>query len=323
MKAIAIYSILPTLGLLMFTASASAAERKTLSLDDAKKVLAAAVDQAKKGAGTAAIAIVDDGGNLMLVERLDNTFAAGANISIGKARTSALFKKPTKVFEDVINKGRTAMTALNDFTPLQGGVPIIVEGQIVGAIGVSGAASAQQDEEIAIAGANALSSAAPQAARPVIYFDCQTVLAAFARGAVLFDGMGANFQVHASRRSEPGLSEVHARETDVIYVLDGEATFVTGGVSVDPRQVAPNEFRGSRIEGGTDRKLCKGDVIIVPAGTPHWFKEVRGEFRYYVIKVSQLFQHISKHPSHAVEHQHENLKDDVHCPVAACRRRLQ
>src|SRR3954464_13679012 len=86
--------------ILLISGSSLAAEKKTLSLDDAKRVLAAAVDQAKKGAGTAAIAIVDDGGNLMLVERLDGTFAAGANISIGKARTSALFKKPTKLFED-------------------------------------------------------------------------------------------------------------------------------------------------------------------------------------------------------------------------------
>ena len=71
------------------------------------------------------IAVVDDGGNLMALERVDGTFAAGANISIGKARTAALFQKPTAFFEDIIAKGRTAMVALNDFTPLQGGVPII------------------------------------------------------------------------------------------------------------------------------------------------------------------------------------------------------
>src|SRR5438067_3889301 len=128
-------------------------QKKSLSLDDARKVVEAAVAEANKGAGTAAIAVVDDGGNLMLVERLDGTFAAGANISIGKARTAALFKKPTSVFENIINKGRTAMTALNDFTPLQGGVPIYVDGLVVGAIGVSGAASAQQDDQVANAGA--------------------------------------------------------------------------------------------------------------------------------------------------------------------------
>src|SRR3954454_12997106 len=132
-------------------------DKKALTLDGAQKVIAGATAQAARNKSGGVIAVVDDGGNLMALERLDGTFAAGANISVGKARTAALFKKPTKFFEDVINKGRTAMTTLNDFTPLQGGVPIVVDGQIVGGIGVSGAASAQQDEEVAIAGATALS----------------------------------------------------------------------------------------------------------------------------------------------------------------------
>jgi glc operon protein GlcG len=144
--------------------NAQTAERKALTLDGAKRVIAAAVAEARsKNAPGGAIAVVDEGGNLVAVERLDNTFAAGANISIGKARTAALFKRPTKFFEDVINKGRTAMAALPDFTPLQGGVPIVIDGQIVGAVGVSGAASAQQDEELAIAGANALATNSAQA----------------------------------------------------------------------------------------------------------------------------------------------------------------
>src|SRR6266511_2979223 len=143
---------------------AQTVQKKGLTLDGAKKVIAAAVAEAKsKNAPGGAIAVVDEGGNLVAVERLDNTFAAGANISIGKARTAVLFKRPTKFFEDVINKGRTAMTTLNDFTPLQGGIPIIVDGQIIGAVGVSGAASAQQDEELAIAGANALATSSAQA----------------------------------------------------------------------------------------------------------------------------------------------------------------
>jgi len=143
---------------------AQTVERKSLTLDGAKKVIAAAVAEARsKNAPGAAIAVVDEGGNLVALERLDNTFAAGANISVGKARTAVLFKRPTKFFEDVINKGRTAMATLSDFTPLQGGVPIMVDDQIVGAIGVSGAANAQQDEELAIAGANALAARAAQA----------------------------------------------------------------------------------------------------------------------------------------------------------------
>jgi glc operon protein GlcG len=145
-------------------APAQTVQKRALTLDGAKKVIAAAIAEAKsKNAPGGAIAVVDEGGNLVAVERLDNTFAAGANISIGKARTAVLFQKPTKFFEDVINKGRTAMTTLNDFTPLQGGIPIMVDGQIIGAVGVSGAASAQQDEELALAGANALATSSAQA----------------------------------------------------------------------------------------------------------------------------------------------------------------
>lgn len=146
------------------TAHAQTVQKKSLTLEGARKVIAAAVAEARsKNAPGGAIAVVDEGGNLVAVERLDNTFAAGTNISIGKARTAALFKRPTKFFEDVINKGRTAMATLNDFTPLQGGIPIIVDGQTIGAVGVSGAASAQQDEELAMAGANALATSQAQA----------------------------------------------------------------------------------------------------------------------------------------------------------------
>ena len=154
--------VLPAILGLLFVLTVANADAQTaakigLNLEGAKKVIANAVAQAKKlNAPGAAIAVVDEGGNLVAVERLDNTFAAGANISIGKARTAALFKRPTKAFEDIINNGRIAMTSLADFTPLQGGVPIVVNGQIVGAIGVSGAASAQQDEDLAMAGAAAL-----------------------------------------------------------------------------------------------------------------------------------------------------------------------
>ncbi|HEX6436339.1 MAG TPA: heme-binding protein [Candidatus Binatia bacterium] len=153
-----------TLLTLSSVGAAQIIEKKGLTLDGAKKVIAAAVAEARsKNAPGGAIAVVDEGGNLVALERLDNTFAAGANISIGKARTAVLFKRPTKFFEDAINKGRTAMTTLNDFTPLQGGIPIIADGQVIGAIGVSGAASAQQDEELAITGANALATSSAKA----------------------------------------------------------------------------------------------------------------------------------------------------------------
>ena len=265
--------------------SAQVAEKKVLTLDGAKQVIAASVAEAKKlKAPGGVIAVVDDGGNLMALERLDNTFAAGANISIGKARTTALFKKPTKVFEDIVNKGRTTMVALNDFTPLQGGVPIIVEGQIVGAVGVSGAASAQQDEEIAIAGANGLSGKLASANAPAVtYIESGKVSAAFAKGAPLKET--AEYKIHASRRTEPGLVEIHVYETDTIYVLEGSSLFITGGKVVNPKLTAPGEIRGTDVIGGEAHRLRKGDVMVVPEGVPHWFKEVDGTFLYYVVKV--------------------------------------
>src|SRR5687768_13551111 len=274
-------------------ANAQTAQKTTLTIEGAKKVIAGAVAYAKKNnAPGGVVAVVDEGGNLMALERLDGTFAAGANISIGKARTAVLFKRPTKAFEDIIKNGRTAMVALPDafFTPLQGGIPITVDGQIVGGVGVSGAASAQQDEELAIAGANVLLQAKlsdkSQANKPeALFFDATQVNTSFSAGAVLLDGNDRNYMVHTSRRDKPGLAEIHAVDTDIIYVMEGKATFVTGGTVADAKEIAPDELRGSRIEGGVTRQLSKGQVIIVPNNTPHWFKEVNGEFLYYTIKV--------------------------------------
>ncbi len=281
--------LLLTLLLFMSAVSADAqvAEKKSLTLEGANTVIAGAMAEAKKlNAPGGVIAVVDDGGNLMALERIDGTFAAGANISIGKARTAALFKKPTKFFEDVIKNGRTSMVALADFTPLQGGVPIIIDGAIVGAVGVSGAASAQQDEELAIAGADAVmnGTAANTNPAPITYFDSARVQAAFAKGMPLTEA--GNYKVHASRRTDPGMAEVHTKDTDIIYMLQGSATLVTGGTVVDGKTTAPDEIRGKEIAGGDTLKINPGDVIIIPAGTPHWFKEVQGPVLYYVVKVS-------------------------------------
>jgi glc operon protein GlcG len=129
--------------------------KKALTLEGAKVVAAAAAAEAKKGNEGASIAIVDDGGNLIYLERIQPTFPMGATISTEKARTAALFQKPTKILEDAIVGGRTPL--LNAWSaPLNGGEPIVVENQVIGAIGVSGASSAARDAVIAIAGANAL-----------------------------------------------------------------------------------------------------------------------------------------------------------------------
>src|SRR5207249_5035009 len=165
--------------------TAQTVEKKTLTFQGAERVVAAAKEEAQKlQAPGGVIAVVDDGGNLMALERLDGTFSAGANISIGKARTAVMFKKPTRFFEELINsngKGRTVMTALDNFTPLIGGIPITVDGQIVGGVGVSGAASADQDEKLAIAGSNAFATGTSAMADPpaqISYFETSKVAAA-------------------------------------------------------------------------------------------------------------------------------------------------
>src|SRR6266853_834086 len=262
-----------------FAGGSEVADKKALTLEGARKAIAGAVAYAHKNNAGGVIAVVVNGGNLMALERIDGTFAAGANISIGKARTALLFQKPTKVFEDIVNKGRTAMVAIEGFTPLQGGVPISVGGQIVGAVGVSGAASAQQDEELAMAGAKAFESGPP----PVSYFPKDQVKAAFAKGSVLFDHSD-KYMVHASRREQSEMSEIHTKDADIVYVLDGTATLITGGMAVNSKPIAADEFRGERIDGGETRQLSKGDVIIIPASVPHWFKEVTNPFLYYVVK---------------------------------------
>jgi glc operon protein GlcG len=280
-------------------------EKKSLNLDGAKQAIAAAADYAQKNnAPGGVIAVVDEGGNLMALQRLDGTFAMGATISIGKARTAVLFKKPTRFFEELINKGRTAMTAVDGFTPLIGGIPIIIDGQVIGGIGVSGAATANQDEELALAGANAVmggqtkieaapiskenpgSVIAPSAKHVATVIDANAVSTAFAKGMPLLETAG--YKVHASRRVEPGQTEIHTLDTDVIYVIDGSATLVTGGKAINPKEVAANEIRGTRIEGGEEHQITKGEVIIIPNGVPHQFTSVTGELHYFVCKPTAL-----------------------------------
>jgi glc operon protein GlcG len=135
------------------TAHAQLADKKVLTLQAAKKIAAAAEADAKKKNARVVIAIVDDGGNLILLERLDDTQVASVEVGIGKARTAAIFRRPSKEFEDQIRTGRVAALALPGATPLQGGVPITFEGRVIGAIGVSGE-TPLQDEEIAKAGAS-------------------------------------------------------------------------------------------------------------------------------------------------------------------------
>jgi len=142
----------------LFVAPYSQAQVETtyeLNLEGAKEIMTQAVSYAKANKATgAAIAIVDAGGNLVLLERLDGTFPVAAEVSHGKARTAAVFKMPSKNLEENILKGRNSLITGGEVM-LRGGVPIIYKGKVIGGIGVSGAASADQDTEIAEAGLTA------------------------------------------------------------------------------------------------------------------------------------------------------------------------
>src|SRR5262249_28583249 len=93
------------------------------------------------------------------------------------------------------------------------------------------------------------------------------------------------YLVMSVKRVEPGQSEIHAKETDVFYVIDGAATLVTGGTIVDGKTTEPDQIRGKSIKGGETRRLAKGDVMTIPKGTPHWISAVEGSITYFLVKV--------------------------------------
>jgi glc operon protein GlcG len=275
-----------TLVLVLVSPMAAPAQTMTPALDlaQASRLAGLAATEARTRHAAGSIAIVDAGGHLLFLERLDNTFPAAATVSIEKARTAALFRVPTRNFEDAIKNGRHALLGVDVLTPLQGGVPIVIGDHVVGAVGVSGAHSAQEDDDIAQAAVTAFAQApaTPTAFGEVAYLKDTAVAAAFMKGMPLVET--GDYKIHASRREAAGQAEVHGRDTDIIYVLEGSVTFVTGGTVVDPSGVGPDEIRGARIEGGRAQALNKGDVIVVPAGVPHWFSQVDETFLYYVVK---------------------------------------
>lgn len=133
----------------------------------------------------------------------------------------------------------------------------------------------------------AFSAAQPASSAKVEYYPHVKVATAFAKGEMLTQGKsgGGVYKVLTARRDGPGEVEVHNLDTDIVYVLKGTATFVTGGKVVGGKQTAPNETRGHMIQGGTPHHLGPEDIIIVPHGVPHWFEAVQPPFLYLVIKV--------------------------------------
>lgn len=206
-----------TLAVLANEAGAQTTERKTLTPDGAKRVAAAAAAEARKGNEGGAIVVVDDGGALVLLERLDGTFAAASNVALKKARTAATFRKATRDLENAVKNGRLSLLAVPEMTPLQGGVPIVVGGWVVGAVGVSGASSAQRDDEVAVAGAKGIDAAAP-ASEPAP-LDASRVTLAGARAA------GAAAAAEAKAKQTTGAVAVADEGGALVYVERFDGTF--------------------------------------------------------------------------------------------------
>jgi uncharacterized protein GlcG (DUF336 family) len=128
---------------------------KYITLDDAKRAMVAAETEARKNNWNMAIAILDAGAHLIFFERMDDVQIGSVAVAIGKARTSVNFKRPTKALDDLVSGGRTAFLAIEGVIPLQGGLPVMVDGKLIGAVGVSGGTAAQ-DEQVALAAVEAL-----------------------------------------------------------------------------------------------------------------------------------------------------------------------
>ena len=162
-------------------ANAQLSEKKILTLAAAEKIAAAAEIEAKKRNATVVIVVVDDGGYPLIIKRLDDTQVASVEVGMGKARTAAIFRRPSRDFEEQIKNGRLASLVLPGATPLQGGLPLIVDGKTIGAIGVSGN-TPQQDEDIAKAGVAAFESVSKAPATSVTYLPAKQVSQAYVKG---------------------------------------------------------------------------------------------------------------------------------------------
>jgi len=230
------------------------------------------------------VSAVDAGGALIYLHRPDGAQVASVEVTTDKARTAAIYRRPSKDFEDQASGGRPSALHLARAVPLQGGMPILHDGYVVGAIGVSGASSADEDQELAVIGSESLSAPATNGRRgSAAFFPSAQVQEKFETGGLLLDTSG--YKIDAGRREAPGEVEYHEGVVDVMRVVDGTATVITGGEIEDVREVGPGELRGKAVAGGTTHRLSAGDVLAIPNGVPHQFVEVSDPFLYFVVKV--------------------------------------
>jgi glc operon protein GlcG len=205
-------------------------------------------------------AVVDSTGELLYLWRPDQAQVASVGVATDKARTAAIYRRPSKDFEEQASNGRPSALHLARAVPLQGGIPIVHDGHVIGAIGVSGASSADEDQELAVHGAVAI-AAAPAGET---YVSSDDVKAKFDAGGLLLET--PRYALDAGRRTEPGAVELHESTTDIMFAVEGRATVVTDG---------------------TPHTLEAGDVLVIPHGVHHEFVEVTNPFLYFVVKVER------------------------------------
>ena len=249
---------------------------------------AAGAEAARRGVAPV-ISAVDAGGALMFLVRPDLAQVASVEVTTDKARTAAIYRRPSKDFEDQASSGRPSALHLARAVPLQGGVPIEHDGHVIGAIGVSGATSADEDNELAQIGAAAVAAAGNGGSANghrdgAAFFPAAEVAERFAAGGLLLDTSA--YKIDAGRREAPGEVEYHQHAVDVMHVVEGAATVVLGGEMRDVREVGPGELRAAAIDGGERRDLRPGDVLAIPNGVPHQFVDVSQPFLYFVVKVA-------------------------------------
>jgi uncharacterized protein GlcG (DUF336 family) len=263
----------------------SAVEVPALTYEGARLAAEAAAAEAERRGVAPVISAVDAGGALMYLVRPDRAQVASVEVTTDKARTAAIYRRPSKDFEDQASSGRPSALHLARAVPLQGGIPIERDGTVIGAIGVSGARSADEDNELAQIGARAVSEApAGGNGRTAAFFPAAAVVERFRSGGLLLDESA--YKIDAGRREAPGEAEYHAHTVDVMHVVDGTATVILGGELRDPREVAPGELRAPTVDGGERRELRQGDVLAIPNRVPHQFVDVSDPFLYFVVKVA-------------------------------------
>jgi len=243
----------------------------------------AGAEAARRGVAPV-ISAVDAGGALMYLVRPDQAQVASVEVTTDKARTAAIYRRPSKDFEDQASGGRPSALHLARAVPLQGGIPIEHDGEVIGAIGVSGATSADEDNELAGIGARAVQEAINGSpANGAAFFPAAAVVKQFESGGLLLDQPG--FKIDAGRREAPGEVEYHEHSVDVMHVVHGTASVVVGGEMRDAREVAPGELRAPAVDGGERHELHEGDVLAIPNRVPHQFVDVSDPFLYFVVKV--------------------------------------